>query len=408
MNLKRRAKLLSRITFLILAQQNLSGATLTAAHRGARHLSLGLRLTNPTEMDRALKMSEAIALASNSENVLAGRQLGLIVYQFQLAQGFWESYTIADLPTPQAVGLAEQHRPVAFELDPPHALIAGSTGSGKSETVKTVLLSLMRSYSPDELQLVLVDPNHDYSDFDNVAHLAIPIASNPEAIQRALAYANLELVNRIEANNKAAKLLVVAIDEAETDIALGDTVNLELARNIGKRGRAYRVHLLIASQKPTQKTLAGLVDQCLNRFVGLVANANESVYLTGHSGLEAHKLTGKGDFIHIAGPDIARFQVAKTGPKDFDRLERAEIKPVKVEPDLIILPDGQDASTGGRPALKVDPVLAARYLWYNPNAISITRGQEEFNLNRRAHNLHKAFAIELAAELKRLRKGMMV
>ncbi|MCB0154686.1 MAG: DUF87 domain-containing protein [Anaerolineae bacterium] len=411
MNLKRRARTLSTIVLMLLAKENLTGATVTQAHRGARHLSLGLKLADPTELDKALKLAEAIALSSNSENVLAQRQAGLILYQFQLVQGFWESYTRADLPTPAAVGLAEQRRPVSFELDPPHALIAGTTGSGKSETVKSVLLSLMGSYSPAELSLILVDPNHDYSDFDNAAYLAQPIAHDADSIRQALTFANRELVNRLESNNRAGKLLVVAIDEAESDPALGDTVNLEFARNIAKQGRKYRVHLLIASQKPTQKTLAGLVDQTLNRFVGLVADAHESARLTGHSGLDAHKLTGKGDFIHIAGPSIARFQVALATRQDFDQLERAEVRPVEVvSPDVIILPDDLafPDNTGGRPPLEVDPVQAARYLWHNPNTISIARGQEEFGLSRRAHNLHKEFTIQFANELKRLRKAMRV
>lgn len=407
MNLKRRARTLSTIVLMLLQKENLTGATITQAHRGARHLSLGVRLTNPTELDKALKLAEAIALSSNSENVIAQRHTGLILYQFQLVQGYWESYTRADLPTPAAVGLAEQRRPISFELDPPHALIAGTTGSGKSETLKSVLLSLMGSYSPAEMSLILVDPNHDYGDFDNAAYLALPRASDKASIRQALSYANQELVNRLESNNRSGKLLVVAIDEAESENALGDAVNLEFARNIAKQGRKYRIHLLIASTKPTQKTLAGLVDQTLNRFVGLVADAHESARLTGHSGLDAHKLTGKGDFIHVAGPSIARFQVALATQKDFDSLPRAEIRPVEtISPDLIILPDDPETSAGGRPPIQVDPVQAARYFWHNPYTISRAMAAEKLGLSRTAHELHKTFTIQFADELKRLRKAM--
>lgn len=405
MNLKRRASLLSKIVLMLLAQQSLTGATITKASRGARHLSLGLRLTDPTELDKALKLAEAIALASNSKNVLSTRQAGLILYQFQLAQGFWESYTRADLPTPEAVGLAEQRRPVAFELDPPHALIAGTTGSGKSETVKSILLSLLTSHTPDTLSLVLLDPNRDYSDLANAAHLAIPIAHDADSIRTALAYANRELLHRIERDNKAGKLLIVAIDEAEGETALGDKINLGFAQNIAKRGRAFGLHLIVSTQEPKEKNLEGFLGQLLNRFVGTVRDARESALFTGHAGLNAHKLTGKGDFLHVVGATHDRFQVAMVTHRDVETLPRAEAKPPfeDVSRDLVVLPDEPEPNTGGRPPIQIDPVTTARYFWHNPYAVSRTMARERFGLTRTAHDLHKDFTIQFTEELKRLR-----
>ncbi len=407
MNLKRRATALSRIVLMLLGREKLAGARITQAHRGARHLSLGLRLVDPTELDKALKLSEAVAMASNTDNVLAHRQAGLILYQFQLAQGYWESYTRADLPSSEAVGLAEQRRPVAFQLDPPHALVAGTTGSGKSETVKSIIVSLMTSFTPDELALVMIDPNRDYIDLNNAAHLAIPIAHDADSIRTGLAYANRELLHRIDANNRDDKRLVVVIDEAESDIALGDKVNLEFAQNIAKKGRAFGVHLVVSTQEPKERTLEGFLGQLLNRFVGTVRDGRESALFTGHAGLNAHKLTGKGDFLHVVGAEYHRFQVAQVTRRDFDSLERAEIKqPFEdVSHDLVILPDEPETNEGGRPALTVDPIMTARYFWNNPYAISRSMAAERFGLTRTAHNLHKNFTIEFTEELKRLRGG---
>jgi hypothetical protein len=350
-----------------------------------------LRLKEATELEKALKLSEAIALASNSENVLAQRKGGLILYDFQLASGYWESYSRADLPTSEAVGLAERRRPIAFQFDPPHTLIGGTTGSGKSETVKSILVALMTTYTPDELSLVLIDPNRDYTDLANVAHLAMPIAHDAEATRVALAWANQELVKRIDADNKAAKVLVVALDEAESGHVLGNSTNFELALNITRQGRKYHVHLLVATKRPTQKDFPGLIDQLLNRFVGQVSNASESSMLTGHAGLNAHKLTGKGDFLHVAGPLSERFQVALATQADFERLERVEVKPVTIEPDLIEFPTLPLAKQVGRPRLEVQPEIAAWYFLMGPQNVSRAMASDLMNLSRDSHELHRDF-----------------
>ncbi len=156
--LKRRAKFYAHVLNILFQNQRLSGGKLQTASRAARHLSLGLRLFNPIEIDKALKLAEPLALAANCSNVLAARQTGLIVYQFQLAQGFWQDYTRADLPTSQAVGLAEKRQPIEFDFTYPHSLVAGSTGSGKSETIKSILVSLMTTYLPSICQETLFKP----------------------------------------------------------------------------------------------------------------------------------------------------------------------------------------------------------------------------------------------------------
>src|SRR5574341_481217 len=189
MDIQNRAKHFAKILLYLLAHRGLSGATVKQATRGARHLSLGVKLADPAELDKALALAEAIALSANVENCMAERRAGLLVYQYQLASGFWQSYTRQDLPNSQAIGLAEQRQPVNFTFDQPHALIAGSTGSGKSETIKSILLSLMTTYKPGELSIILADLEGDYTAFENASHLALPIAGTQQQIGGALLYA---------------------------------------------------------------------------------------------------------------------------------------------------------------------------------------------------------------------------
>jgi hypothetical protein len=378
--LQRRARFYAHILSILFQSQNLAGGRLATASRGARHLSLGIKLSDPTELDKALKLAESLALASNTEAVLSQRQLGLIIYQFQLAQGFWQSYTRADLPSNKAVGLAEKRQPVEFDLSPlPHSLIAGTTGSGKTETVKSILLSLMAQYSPNELSLVVCDAHGDLPEFENVAHLALPLATTQEEMRQALLFVNQELANRKAENIRDAKIVVLAIDEATE--TLETEASQAIVKMICREGRKFGIHIILGTQKPSHKDLPGILDLLNNRFVGLVADGKLSANLTGHAGLQAHKLTGQGDFIHIAGLDIKRFQVAQATRQDFERLERAE----------------------GRPKLEVLPHVASWYHFFD-NKISIGQARER-GISRDSHSLHKGFVSQFMATTQALLEG---
>lgn len=407
--LPNRARRYAAIINLLFARVGLAGSLKTAS-RGARHLSLGIRLNDATELNKAIGLAEPLALASAVPAIMAGREDGLVVYQFQLNPGFWESYTRADLPFPLAIGLAERRRAVCLGFDPPHSLVAGTTGSGKSETIRSAIAGLTTAYSPAELNLILIDPHRELTDFSNLAHLAAPVACTYDDIRAALRYANGELARRKENDLKTEKRLVVVIDEATDPASLGDKKsgfnedNLAVIRQIAN-ARKYRIHLILGTQKPSLTDLPGILDLLLNRFVGQVADARLSAALTGRAGLQAHKLTGKGDFLHVAGPDDERFQVAQAARADIEKLERVVDVPVPVViPDLIEMPPDPDPKPGGgRPPLKVDPAIAAGYFWRNPASISIPMARELFGLSRDGHNLHREFVTDFITELHRLR-----
>lgn len=403
-----------RCTFAIQAlytRQGIAGKLLPA-YRGARHLSLDVRLSDPLKLDKAIGLAENIALASAAQAVIAQRLEGVVSYQIELPGALWESYTRQDLPGPHAIGLGERRRPVVFELDPPHVLIAGATQtSGKSTTVKSILVSLMTTRPVTDLAIVLIDPNRDYLDFSNEAHLIRfefgSIAHSAEDASTALLWANQTLSYRISEDVKDGQTLAVVIDEAES-VLTGD--NLKIAQFIAKQGAKYQVHLIVATQEPTQSKLPGVVSNCLNRFVGQLGNANLSATISGHSGLMAHKLTPRGDFLHLAGPLSERFQVAQATRRDFDRLERLEQAPVKVEPvtvepaALVKLPAELPTSeSGGRPAIQVSPQYAAWYFFNNPDQISRGMAQKVLGLSQRGHEVHKRFVQEFIIEYLRLR-----
>ncbi|MEM7346373.1 MAG: FtsK/SpoIIIE domain-containing protein, partial [Chloroflexota bacterium] len=398
--LKNRARIFGQVIAQVFIQQKLSGGKLVEASRGARHLSLGVRLTNPTELDKALKIAEAIALAANSENVLATRQAGLIRYQFQLAQGYWESYTRADLPTSEAVGLAERRHPVTFAFSPPHALFAGTTDSGKTEGIKSTLIGILQIYTPQQLGLVIIDQKNVLQDFTNEAHLKLPIAIEGEDAINAILWANHQLAERRSTGNKNAFTLLIVIDEVSL---LPEGKAMAALTQIAKLGREYRVHLIVGNQRASQSNLPEIIDNLNNRFIGQVDKASTSTLLTGHAGLNAHKLTGAGDFLHIAKGQAVRFQMAQATQADFDSLSRSEINPITVEPDLIEFPTDLQPKAVGRPRLEVQPEIAAWYFLLGPDNISRSRANELLQLSRDNHDLHRKFVRDFVKAYRQLR-----
>ncbi|MBI1879321.1 MAG: DUF87 domain-containing protein, partial [Chloroflexi bacterium] len=299
-------------------------------------------------------------------------------------------------------------RPVEFAFDPPHALVAGTTGSGKSVTIASILFALMTTYSPDELGVVIVDPDKELTSFSNAAHLEIPIAHEEEQICKALLWADNELKHRRTNDIKDGKTLVIAMDEAQQNKVLGVSKNLAIVQNLAQ-GRKYKIHLILGTQKPTHTDMPKILDNLSNRFVGLVTDAGIGSRLTGQPGLNCNKLTGKGDFIHVAGATVERLQVAMVMPRDFDTLGRREIQPIEIEEtDISELPYEPIEKAIGRPSLTVDPKIAAQYFWRNPDKISIGMARDLFDLSRNGHDLHKKFVAEFIAEIQRLKQTRML
>ncbi len=394
-NMNSTARRYGRIMAALYGQQQIRGKIVKVT-RGARHLALGVRLADPLKLSAALALAEPIALACRCPAVLAQRSQadpGLVAYQFQLAERAWLDVTRGDVRG-LGVGLGEGQRQIDFSFSPPHAGVFGTTDAGKSEAVKSILAALFCAHQPGELAAVVVDPNHDFDDFSNCAHLAAPI---DHGAGQALTWAGQELARRVEANVKDGPRLVVVIDEAEAALAR-DGAALEVARSIATTGRKYRVNLVISTQDAKESTLPGLVKLVNNRWVGLVANAQVSATLTGQAGVEAHKLTGHGDFAHVAGAVVERLQFALVRPADLERLPRVpEVPAPEVEPEDT--PAVINARGAGRPPVEVTPGKVATYLYHGWNNISRAQAREHLDLSRTAHEKHVDFARDLREAL---------
>lgn len=376
-------------------------AKFAGASLAARHTTIAWRLANPNRLGQCLKLAEAIALASNSKAVMSYRDHRFVVYQFQLADTYWQEYTRQDVQN-LGVGLADRRRQVDIQFleSAPQVGIFGTTGSGKTELIRSAICALAQSYRPDELKFIISDWHNELTDFSNLAHLAMPIAGASDlATDRALAFAQEEHLRRLRGSIKEDYRLVFVIDEA-SEIATTDERLIALS-NLAN-SRKFKINLVLGTQRPTYKKLPDIIDKVTNRFVGLLDNASTSARVTGQAGLDCHKLTGAGDFTHVIGSTRERFQVARATQADIDRLPRAEIQEPELQPlsaTPVPIKEGP-----GRPKSEIEAKLVADYL--GNYEMSVRQFMKEFEVSQAKYYLYKGFVEELKEELARYGLGI--
>ncbi|NJM39674.1 MAG: AAA family ATPase [Anaerolineae bacterium] len=223
------------------------------------------------------------------------------------------------------------------QSDTAHALIVGTTGSGKTTLAHTWLYQLMRQNNPHQLRLLLVDPNGNriHSSLDQVPWLLHPIirGCTPETVY-TIAWVADEVRRRNRANQPAYSILLY-IDELATLTApeLNNLVGIPGASDIVinslheilQNGRVCDVHVIAATQYANKSTIGSsfLRGQFNLRLVGSVTNAIESNLATGEAGYECHKLYGNGDFIRVGrGFGCGRFQCAKVRNRALESMPR--------------------------------------------------------------------------------------
>ena len=200
----------------------------------------------------------------------------------------------------------------------PHMLIAGTTGSGKSVCMNTLIVSLLYKAKPDEVRLIMVDPKMvELGVYNGIPQLLIPVVTDPKKAAGALQWTVTEMMRRyrlmseegvrdLDSYNKAIagdperqKLpqIVVVIDElADLMLVAAKEVEESICR-IAQMGRASGIHLVIATQRPSADVITGLMKANIpSRIAFAVASAMESRIILDTAGAE--KLVGKGDMLY--------------------------------------------------------------------------------------------------------------
>ena len=287
---------------------------------------------------------------------------------------------------PIAMGQDTGGAPVALDLvSLPHMLIAGSTGSGKSVQINSIVASFLLTRTPDQLRILMVDPKRvELTPFNGIPHLIQPVIVEAEEVTDALKGLNREMISRYkrmeelgvrnievynERSDEKMPFMVLIVDElADLMMVAGVEVEQNLVR-LAQLGRAAGVHLLLATQRPSVNVVTGLLKANVPaRCAFAVSGQVDSRVILDAAGAE--KLMGKGDslILHKESPKAQRMQGALVYDEEVEALvnfwKEQEGPPVP-EINLLSSEDDGEAEALGLDASQMEQArdLAAR----NPN-----------------------------------------
>lgn len=225
----------------------------------------------------------------------------------------------------------------------PHLLIAGTTGSGKSVCVNSIIMSILMKSTPSDVRLIMVDPKQvEFMMYNGIPHLLIPVVTDPKKAAGALAWAVTEMENRytlfsennvrnIDGFNELVEKgvidselmprIVIFIDElADLMMASPKDVEDSIVR-LAQKARAAGMHLVIATQKPTVQVVTGLIKGNIpSRIALMVASQVDSRVILDASGAE--KLLGNGDMLYmpVGSPKPIRLQGCYVSDDEVERV----------------------------------------------------------------------------------------
>jgi S-DNA-T family DNA segregation ATPase FtsK/SpoIIIE len=277
---------------------------------------------------------------------------------------------------PLALGKGVSGETVVADLTKmPHLLIAGSTGSGKSICLKSMILTLLLHATPEEVRLLMVDPKRvELVDFRNVPHLASPVVVDTEKAITTLKWLNREMDHRydklasvgardIESYNRNPRVrepfpyLVLIVDElAELMAAAPDEVERGVCR-LAQLARATGIHLVLATQRPSVDVVTGLIKANFPARISFaVASQFDSRTILDSAGAE--KLLGRGDvlFLPADAPKPKRVQGSFISEHEIERVVSFWISQrggPTYAPQL-----AEDMAKESAPARDEDPLLA--------------------------------------------------
>jgi hypothetical protein len=288
---------------------------------------------NPTYARKIMAMGDQLSMAARLDRdytirINRGRQ-GQLVLEIPKPKELWFDVPITALPKRHGIiatmGLDLEHRPALVDFSNPvtaHILIAGATGSGKTNCGRLLGYDLASQNQPGELDMILIDTRKAgaaWRDFTRLPHLAHPVVTDEAEAARVLGWTLAELDARTR-QDRATPQIFIGIDEAQA--LLESEQFIRPIVDIASSGREYGVHLALLTQNPTAKSLgdSGIKRNLTARLVGRVDSAEAAKVATGQPGTGAEFLTGAGDMLLIQPGDSRRLMAALITRKDIGRL----------------------------------------------------------------------------------------
>ncbi len=248
----------------------------------------------------------------------------------------YEKFQKKDIKLPIALGKSISGMPIVGDLTSmPHLLIAGTTGSGKSVCINTIIVSLLYKLNPDLCKFILIDPKMlELSTYEGIPHLLTPVITDAKKATSALAWTVKEMnsryklmskvgVRNIDGYNAKHKLkmpyIVVVVDEM-SDLMLVAGKEIEnYIQKLSQMARAAGIHIIMATQRPSVDVITGTIKANFPTRVSFqVSSKIDSRTILGEQGAE--QLLGKGDMlfmssanriVRIHGPFVSENEIEK-------------------------------------------------------------------------------------------------
>ncbi len=255
-----------------------------------------------------------------------------------------------EIKLPIALGKDISGSPVTGDLTSmPHLLIAGTTGSGKSVCINTIILSLLYKHSPDKCKFILIDPKMlELSTYEGIPHLLCPVITQPKKAASVLGWVVKEMESRyrlmtkegvrnIDGYNAKHSLpmpyIVVIVDEM-SDLMLVAGKEIEnYIQKLSQMARAAGIHIIMATQRPSVDVITGTIKANFpTRISFQVTSKIDSRTILGEQGAE--QLLGKGDMLYMSSANkIVRIHAPFVSENEIEKVNN--FLRLQAEPDYI-------------------------------------------------------------------------
>ena len=274
-----------------------------------------------------------------------------------------EKFNKKEIKLPIALGKNISGIPIIGDLAAmPHLLIAGTTGSGKSVCINTIILSLLYKYTPEKCNLILIDPKMlELSAYEGIPHLLCPVITEAKKATAALGWTVREMENRYKLmtsegvknidgyNSKHKKhmpYIVLVVDEMSDLMLIAGKEIENYIQRLSQMARAAGIHIIMATQRPSVDVITGTIKANFpTRISFQVSSKIDSRTILGEQGAE--QLLGKGDMLFMSSANrIVRIHAPYVSEPEIEKINsylRSQGKPNYID-DITLVKDKEDYS----------------------------------------------------------------
>ncbi len=313
------------------------------------------------KVSKIINLSDDIARNTSSESARIATIPGSNTVGIELPNNIRENVYLSeilanadfkkkDIKLPIALGKNISGKPIVGDLTSmPHLLIAGTTGSGKSVCINTIILSLLYRHTPDKCKFILIDPKMlELSTYEGIPHLLCPVITEAKKAASVLGWVVKEMESRyrlmtkegvrnIDGYNAKHKLpmpyIVVVVDEM-SDLMLVAGKEIEnYIQKLSQMARAAGIHIIMATQRPSVDVITGTIKANFpTRISFQVTSKIDSRTILGEQGAE--QLLGKGDMLYMSSANrIVRIHAPFVSDNEIEKINNSLRS--QAEPDYI-------------------------------------------------------------------------